>query len=151
MKGGKGVHRRNRTLGSLVGLIALAGALGLLGCSEAIQQTIESDVKNQSFTFPSGAVFNPALANVSTTLSFADNASTFTLSSAGGRATGTNIFGSCTLTVTTSTYAIGAGPQVNDALKFDPCDFDIPNKTLLLGNGTITATSLSAVPATPSS
>jgi hypothetical protein len=131
----------------LVALIALAGAIGLLRCSEDIQQAIASDLNNQSFTFSSGAVFNPGLANIETTLAFINNAANFTLSAAGGTADGTNTFGNaCTLTVQTSTYAIGAGPQVDDVIKLQPCDFDIPNKTLLIGNGTTTATSSPAVP-----
>ncbi len=130
-----------------VALIALAGAMSLLGCSEKVEPAIVDDLNNQSFTFPSGAVFNPGLANIATTLAFSNSSTNFTLSSVGGTATGTNTFGNaCTLTVTASTYAIGAGPQVNDAIRLDPCDFDIPNKTLLIGNGTTTATSSPAVP-----
>ncbi len=130
-----------------IALIALAGAMSLLGCSETVEEAIADDLNNQSFTFPSGAVFNPGLANIATTLAFSNNAANFTLSSAGGTASGSNVFGNaCTLTVAGSTYAIGAGPQVNDAIKLAPCDFDIPNKTLLIGNGTTTATSSPAVP-----
>ena len=146
-KGGTQVQRASRTMRGFVALIALAGVMSLLGCSEKVEPAIASDLNNQSFTFPSGAVFNPGLANIATTLAFSNNAANFTLSSAGGTASGSNTFGNaCTLTVTASTYAIGTGPQVNDAIRLDPCDFDIPNKTLLVGNGTITATSSPAVP-----
>ncbi len=146
-KGGKQVQRASRTMRGFVALIALAGAMSLLGCSEKVEQTMADDLNNQSFTFPSGAVFNPGLANIATTVAFSNNAANFTLSSAGGTASGSNVFGNaCTLTVAASTYAIGAGPQVNDAIKLAPCDFDIPNKTLLIGNGTTTATSSPAVP-----
>lgn len=130
-----------------VALIALVGALSLLRCSEDIESAIASDLNNQSFTFSSGAVFNPGLANIETTVVFFNNAANFTLSAAGGTATGTNTIGNaCTLTVLTSTYALGAGPQVNDAIRLLPCDFDISNKVLLIGNGTTTATSSPAVP-----
>jgi hypothetical protein len=146
-KGGTQVQRASRTTRGFVALIVLAGTMSLVGCSEDIQQTIASDLNNQSFTFASGAVFNPALANIETTLAFGNNATNFRLSSAGGTALGTNTFGNaCTLTFTDSTYAIGAGPQVNDVVRLAPCDFDIPNKTLLIGNGTTTATSSPAVP-----
>ena len=141
------MQRASRTMRGFVALIALAGAMSLLGCSEKVEPAIVDDLNNQSFTFPSGAVFNPGLANIATTLAFSNSSTNFTLSSVGGTATGTNTFGNaCTLTVTASTYAIGAGPQVNDAIRLDPCDFDIPNKTLLIGNGTTTATSSPAVP-----
>jgi hypothetical protein len=146
-KGGKKVQRASRTMRGFVALIALAGAMSLLGCSPDVQPAIEDDLNNQSFTFSSGAVFNPGLANVETTLAFSNNAEDFLLSSAGGTASGTNTFGNaCTLTVLDSTYAIGTGPQVDDAIRLAPCDFDIPNNILLIGNGTTTATSSPAVP-----
>jgi hypothetical protein len=146
-KGGKQVHRASRTVRGFVALIALAGAMSLLGCSENVEPAIADDLNNQSFTFSSGAVFNPGLANIATTLAFNNNAANFTLSSTGGTAAGSNTIGNaCTLTVLASTYAIGAGPQVNDAIRLFPCDFDIDNKTLLIGNGTTTATSSPAVP-----
>jgi hypothetical protein len=131
----------------LVALIALAGAMSLLRCSEDIETAIASDLNNRSFTFSSGAVFNPGLANIETTVAFFNNAANFTLSSAGGTATGTTTFGNaCTLTVMASTYALGVGPQVNDVIGLLPCDFDISNQVLLVGNGTTTATSSPAVP-----
>ena len=137
----------SRAMRGFVVLIAIAGTMSLLGCSPAVQPAIADDLNNQSFTFTSGAVFSPGLANIETTLAFSENASIFTLSSVGGIATGINTFGNaCTLTVTASTYAIGAGPQMNDAIRLAPCDFDIDNKTLLIGNGTTTATSSPAVP-----
>jgi hypothetical protein len=141
------VRCASRTIHGFVALIALAGAMSLLGCSPDVQSAIADDLNNQSFTFTSGAVFNPGLANIETTLAFSNNAANFTLSSASGTAAGTNTFGNaCTLTVLVSTYAIGAGPQVDDAIRLFPCDFDIPNKVLLIGNGTTTATSAPAVP-----
>ena len=141
------MQRASRTMRGFVALIALAGAMSLLGCSPDVQPAIEDDLNNQSFTFSSGAVFNPGLANIETTLAFSNNAEDFLLSSAGGTASGTNTFGNaCTLTVLDSTYAIGTGPQVDDAIRLAPCDFDIPNNILLIGNGTTTATSSPAVP-----
>jgi len=151
-KGGKQVQRASRTMRGFVALIALAGAMSLLRCSPSVQSAIADDLNNQSFTFSSGAVFNPGLANIATTLAFNNNAANFTLSSAGGAVVGTNTFGNaCTLTVTgpapdKSPYAIGAGPQVDDVIRLAPCDFDLDNKTLLIGNGTTTATSSPAVP-----
>jgi hypothetical protein len=146
-KGGKKVQCASRTMHGFVALIALAGTMSLLGCSENVEPAIADDLNNKSFTFQSGAVFNPGLANMETTLAFNNNAANFTLSSAGGTASGSNTFGNaCTLTVTDSKYAIGAGPQMNDVIRLAPCDFDIDNKTLLIGNGTTTATSSPAVP-----
>ena len=147
-KGGKNVQRARKTLRGLVALIVLAGVIGCPGCSEDIEEVVATDVDNQSFAFTSGAVFHPALADIPTTLVFSNSSTNFTLSSTGGTAFGVTTFGNvCTLTVTTSTYAIGGGPQMNDVIRLDPCDFDIPNKTLLIGNGITTATSSPAVPA----
>src|SRR4029453_14734792 len=146
-KGGKKVQCASRTMRGFVALIAIAGAMSLLGCSPAVQPAIADDLNNQSFTFSSGAVFNPGLANIETTLAFNNNSANFTISSAGGTGSGTNTFDNASpLTVFVSTYAIGAGPQVGDAIRLAPCDFDIPNKTLLIGNGTTTPTSFPAVP-----
>jgi hypothetical protein len=102
-------------------------------------------VNNEAFTFPSGAVFHPALAQSATTLTFTNNAATFTLTSAAGMAAGTTTLGSCLLAVTTSTYPLGAGPQATDVLTLDPCDFDNTDNTLTVSHGGLTATSAAGV------
>jgi len=135
-----------RTVLYVVAALATAGVLMVYGCStDNVEQATAEDVNNQSFTFPNGNVFHAALVNASATLTFTNNATTFTLSSAVGSATGTNVFGSCILTVTGSTYATGAGPQVNDVITLNPCDFNSSDHTLSVTNGTITATSAAAV------
>jgi hypothetical protein len=135
----------------LSALLTMIGTCTLAGCylSRTIDQATASDVNNQSFTFANGAVFNTALDNVSTTLSFTDNATSFTLSSAGGTATGSNRFDSCILTVTTSTYGSGAGPQMGEVITLDPCDFDSENKRLTVSNMDLTVTSMVATTFTP--
>lgn len=137
-----------RTLRGLALSLTLAGSLSLGGCSDDVQQVRASDLNDRSFTFASGAVLHPALTNSTTTLSFSNNATNFRLASAQGAATGTNTFGSCTLTVLSSTYVLGTGPQTNDAIRLDPCDFDISNKTLLIGNGLLTGVSSPSVATT---
>src|SRR5262249_53240553 len=124
--------------------VVIVGALTLFGCAATDGQATEDDVNNKSFTFPNGTVFHPALTSA-TTLEFTDNAITFTLSSAGGKASGSNRFGSCILTVGTSTYTPGTGPQVNDVITLNPCTFDSTNRTLTVSNGPITATSNPAI------
>src|SRR2546430_208799 len=116
-----------QALFSLGALLTMAGALMLWGCTSTPGQATVDDVNNTAFTFPNGAVFHPALANVATTLEFINNATTFILSSAGGTATGNNRFGSCILTVTNSTYTSGTGPQVNDVITSSTCNFDDTN------------------------
>ena len=97
-------------------------------------------------------MFHSTLVNVSTTLCFTDNATNFTLSFAGGTATGTNRFDSCILTVANSNYNVGTtGPQVGEVITLDPCDFNSDLKTLTVSNRDLTATSTVAVACSPGS
>ena len=134
-------------------LLTIIGALVLTGCylSRTVDQATASDVNNRSFTFANGAVFHSALSNVSTTLCFTDNATNFTLSSAGGTANGTNRFDSCVLTVVTSTYGASAGPQGGEVITLDPCDFDSDRQTLSVSNRDLTTTSTVATACSPGS
>src|SRR5215813_5790286 len=124
------MQQMRQTLFSLGALLTMAGALMLWGCTSTPGQATADDVDNTAFTFPSGAVFHPALANVATTLQFIDNANTFILSSRNGTASGNNRFGSCILTVTSSAYISWTGPQVNNVITLNPCNFDSTNNNL---------------------
>ena len=135
---------RQTMLGLMI--IAIVSASALLGCSEEIQPSIISDLDNQSFTFANGIVFHPVLANMSTAVAFTNNSTNFALSSASGTAVGTDSLNPCVLTVTFSTYNPGTGPQANDRITLNPCDFDRSNKTLIVGNGTLTQISAPGVP-----
>lgn len=139
------MQRRRKTCLSLGVLLTVAGVCMLWGCTSTDQQATAEDVNNKAFTFTSGAVFHPALANTATSLEFTTNASTFTLSSTGGTAMGNNHFGSCVLTMTFSTYTPGTGPQVNDVITLSPCDYNSTSFTLTVSNGPNTATSNPAV------
>jgi hypothetical protein len=111
------------------------------------------NVANQSFTFttaPSGGVFDAALNNVPTTLSFMDDASvstatTFTLvsvASISGRASGTSTIqiGSCTLSIDMSSYTVGTNLQRNSTIRLSPCNFDNTTRRLTVTNvGTATS------------
>jgi hypothetical protein len=124
--------------------LTIISMLILSGCAATDGQATEDDVNNNAFTFPSGTVFHPALTSA-TTLEFTNNADSFALFSAGGTVTGSNRFGSCILTVGSSTYASGTGPQENDVITLSSCDFDSTNRTLTVSNGSITATSSPAI------
>ena len=87
-------------------------------------------------------MFHANLVNVSTTLCFTDNATSFTLSFPGGPAQGTNQFDSCILTVQS---AGTTGPQVGEVITLDPCDFNSDLKTLTVSNRGLTTTSTAAV------
>jgi len=116
----------------------------LEGCTGNNEATT-SDVNNKAFSFVNGAVFDPGLTSIATTLTFTNNATTSTLTSAGGIASGTVSLSSCEFTVTLSTYPAGMGPQQNAVITLNSCDFDSSNDTLTVANATL---SLTSVPAT---
>ena len=139
------MQRVRQTMLGLVLLIAIVGVAALPGCSEDIQPAVVDDLNNRSFTFANGVIFHPALANMPTTLSFTNNSTNFALSSASGTAVGTDSLNPCVLTVTFSTYAPSTGPQADDTMTLNPCDFDRASKTLIVGNGTISQISTPGV------
>jgi hypothetical protein len=136
------MQQTRKTISGLVSFMILAGALTLFGCSgddndEQVAATANA-VNNKTFAFSSGEIFHSTLRNVPTTLAFSNDGANFTLASAGGTATGTNQFGSCILTVTSSTYAAGTGPQANEVITLDPCMVDSTTKLLTATRGAIT-------------
>jgi hypothetical protein len=91
---------------SMLAVVATVGSLVLLGCpgdSDLHNPATPSDLNNKSFTFASGSAFNSALTNVSTVVSFSNNATNFalqaTVQNVMRTATGTYDFDSCILTV----------------------------------------------------
>ncbi|MGE3540159.1 MAG: hypothetical protein AB7N91_22315 [Candidatus Tectimicrobiota bacterium] len=137
-------------LPGLLALIALTATLALAGCTEQVEETIADDVNNRSFTFASGVVFHPALANVETMLRFAENGNVFVLTVGERMARGRVRYRPCSLTVDPepdgSTFeSFASGPQGDDVLLLPTCDFDLDHRTLILGNGTIVVISAPAV------
>lgn len=141
----------------------LVGSLILPGCTGANTVAASaSQVNNRSFTFPNGIIFHPALSNIPTTLTFFNQARTFrlqaTVQEVTRQATGTTTFGSCALTigftVTPSTvgggsdFPVGQGPPPGTTITLNPCEIDLDDATLMVSNGSLTATSLPAVAAT---
>jgi hypothetical protein len=100
----------------------------------------------KSFAFSDGAVFSSSLAGKSTTLAFGDAGGTFALASGDGQATGGNVFGSCILTITASTFPAATHPelQVGKTITLSPCEVAV-NGTLNVRNGSITVSSAPAV------
>ena len=113
------------------------------GCSTGSSVTADN-VKNQSFTFRNGGVFDITLTNVQTALAFSSDAQRFTLTSAGvtsGTAMGTSSVGggACRLAVTSSQYR--TGPQNGDSIPLVPCIFNSTDNTLSVTNLGVTETS----------
>jgi hypothetical protein len=130
----------------LIVLLSLSSGVMLSGCDGSSAPATSSDVNNHAFAFASGQVFDSALANSQTILAFSDNGADFVLSSIGGTATGTDTLGPCVLTVTTSNYAVGTGPQVNEVMTLNPCTFDSNTNELTVTDGSLTATSAADAP-----
>ena len=91
--------------------------------------------------FPNGSAFSPDIGNNPVTLTF-NTASTFTLASGSATASGNVAFGSCVLTVTTSTFPTGQGPQVGGSLNFPTCDSVISATNVQVGGGAVTGTAV---------
>jgi len=118
-----------------------SGPAAVLNQGGIVAPATANDVNNRFFVFANGAIFHPALANISTRLGFTNNAATFMLTSGGGTATGSATLSPCVLTVnTSSTYPAGTGPQVNDVITFSACIYNGNNQTLTLANATLSVT-----------
>ena len=133
------ISNRNLTATSTVATACSPGSSG------NVVPATPQNVNNQSFTFdtaPSGGVFDSALTNLVTALAFTAQATTFSLTSATGTATGSSTVqgGICTLNIATSTFAFNAGPQANNVIRLNPCNFDNTARTLTVTNlGTATS------------
>src|SRR6266436_1387596 len=155
LEGGQSVQQRSRRGLSLLAVIATVSAFALLGCvgdKEHDNPATASDLNNRAFTFPSGTVFDPALTNVPTVLSFANNATTFalhaTVQNLVHTATGTYgaSTGSCRLPIGNSLdpnassggsdFPTGTGPQPGKTINLVICDFDRTKNTLTVFDGT---------------
>jgi len=68
------------------------------------------------------------------------NATTFTLTSTGGSATGTATLMPCVLTVSSSTYPPGGGPQVAEVMALSACISDSNNNTLTVATPVVSVT-----------
>ena len=96
------------------------------------------------FTIPDGAVFNPGIGNNPVTLTFvlgSDTTTTlFTLARFGSAALagGGVTFGSCTLTITSSSFPADQGPQTGDTITFSTCNIVVSARNVEVGGGTET-------------
>src|SRR5439155_1831798 len=149
-----------RRIALCMALIAVIGALAVLGCSSGSSTTFVSatanDLTNRAFAFPTGA--GASLATMlglpqgqAFTLQFANfggtNVGPVTLDSGGSTASGTVTLGSCTFRFDRSTFPAGRGPQSGTQFTIDPCQSNSNDKTLRLG--TASGEALVSAPASP--
>jgi len=96
------------------------------------------------FTIPDGSVFDPGIGNNPVAFTFILSSGTtttlFTLAKFGSAALalGGVTFGSCTLTVTASTFLAGQGPQTGDTITFSTCNLVVSANNVEVGGGTET-------------
>ena len=124
-------------------VLTIAGALTLSGCAATDGQATEEDVNNNVYLLEWDGVSSCSdecdSPRVHRQCQHLYAVLCWWESLRGNR------FGSCILTVGTSTYAPETGPQANDVMTLNPCDFDSTNRTLKVSNGPITATSNPAI------
>jgi hypothetical protein len=133
-----------RRIAQCIGLVAVMGALSILGCSDdstTLVSATANDLTNRSFAFTNGA--GPNLAAVlglpqgqAFTLQFGNfggtNVGPVTLDSGGSTASGTVTLSSCTFRFDLSSFPAGRGPQSGAQFTIDPCQVDRDNNTLRL-------------------
>ena len=143
----------------IVTVLVLLGMLGLFACSGGTgeRRTISATVPLDSttvtalegsfppqFTIPDGAVFHPGIGTNPVSLTFVldfDSTSTlFILARFGSAALarGGVTFGSCTLTITSSSFPASQGPQTGDTITFSTCSIVISATNVEVGGETET-------------
>lgn len=148
------------TVRSIAAVLVLLSSFALFACSGGTgeRRTISATVPLNSvtvtalegsfpaqFTIPNGAVFHPGIGNNPVTLTFvlgADNTSTlFILARFGSAALagGVATFGSCTLTISSSSFPTDQGPQkTGDTITFSTCNIVVSASNVEVGGGTET-------------
>ena len=144
---------------SIAVVLVLIGLCGLFACSGGTgeRRNISATVPLNSvtivalegsfppqFTIPDGTVFHPGIGPNPVTLTFvlgSDNTSTlFVLSRFGTAALagGSVTFGSCTLTITSSSFPADQGPQNDETIPFSTCSITVSATNVEVGGGTET-------------
>ena len=136
--------------------VALTGCLTLIGCGGGSEDPVvvpaaAASVGAKSFSFASGAVLDPGLANQPTTLAFNGTGRSFSIAAAAGRASGANTFGSCLLAVGSGTnpdavgggssFPPGTGPQPGATIILATCEVNTDTNTLNVINNSGTSAS----------
>ncbi len=147
---GSHVHHTQAVL-VLISAFALFACSGGTGEKRNISATVPLNSNNVTalegsfppqFTIPDGSVFNPGIGKNSVAFTFFLSSGTtttlFTLSRFGSAAlaTGGVTFGSCTLTVTSSSFNAGQGPQTGDTITFSTCNIVVSANNVEVGGDT---------------
>jgi hypothetical protein len=134
----------------LMAALVLVVPLALLGCDSGdeddddggLRDAEPGDLQNSVFVFNDGGVFDPNLDGQEVVLTVGafgagaldDDEAAFTITAGGNRATGVITVGSCDLRVATSDFGIAEGPQVDDLIFWDPCEFNEETEELCAVN-----------------
>jgi len=135
----------------LISAFALFACSGGTGERRNISATVPLNSNNVTalegsfppqFTIPDGSVFNPGIGNNPVAFTFFLSSGTtttlFTLARFGSAAlaTGGVTFGSCTLTVTSSSFNAGQGPQTGDTITLSTCNVVVSANNVEVGGDT---------------
>jgi hypothetical protein len=135
----------------LISAFALFACSGGTGERRNISATVPLNSNNVTalegsfppqFTIQDGSVFNPGIGNNPVAFTFFLSSGTtttlFTLARFGSAAlaTGGVTFGSCTLTVTSSSFNAGQGPQTGDTITFSTCNVVVSANNVEVGGDT---------------
>ena len=147
------------TVRSMVAVLAMSSAWVFFACSGGtgerrnisatvpLNRTTVAALEESfapQFTIPNGAVFSPGIGNNPVALTLAlgpdDTSTLFTLARFGSAALarGGVTFGSCTLTITSSSFPAGQGPQTGDTITFSTCDIVVRASNVEVDGGTET-------------
>jgi len=147
---GSHVHHRLVVL-VLISAFALFACSGGTGERRNISATVPLNSNNVTalegsfppqFTIPDGSVFDPGIGNNAVAFTFVLSSGTtttlFTLARFGSAAfaSGGVTFGSCTLTVTASSFNAGQGPQTGDTITFSTCNVVVSANNVEVGGDT---------------
>jgi len=142
----------------IVAVLAMISSLVLFACSGTgekrnISATVPLNSTNiaalegsfpPQFTIPDGSVFSTGIGNNPVSLTFVvtsgGTSTVFILARFGSTAlaTGGVTFGSWTLTVTSSSFPTGQGPQTGDTITFSTCSIVVSASNVEVGGGTET-------------
>jgi hypothetical protein len=151
------MQRRNlgKAMRYLVAVCALVSSLAMFACggddgggggqtfnigaTVPVRANTVAALQGQALTISNGTVFNAAIGNNPVTLTF-NTSTTFTLVRGTSTATGTVAYGSCTFTVTASTFAAGTGPQVGNTVTFPTCTITVSASNVEQGGSQVSGT-----------
>jgi hypothetical protein len=141
----------------LMAMLVMLGPLVILGCDSGDEDDEDqfadvepADLDNLTFVFPDGRAFGPTLVGDQVTLVVGDfggdNTAPIAIRSGGNVAFGIITIASCAVRIDESDFGIGAGPQDDDLIPWDPCEVNVDTGEICVTNEVTEEESCSNVP-----